>query len=66
LSTADEYRQRAAECVQAAKWASREDVRATLIGMAQRWIDAAAHVERNAAKLADSPTLAPSDPPSTK
>jgi hypothetical protein len=55
MSTADEYRQYAAECLQAAKWSQREDVRTALISMAQRWNEAAARIERNAGHLADSP-----------
>jgi len=48
MTTAAEYRQYAAECLQAAKLSMREDVRATLLSMAQRWNDLAARAERNA------------------
>jgi len=53
VSTADEYREHAAECLQAAKFAQREDVKLVLLSMAQHWNEAAARVERNAAQLAD-------------
>jgi len=52
VSTADEYREHAAACLQTAKFASREDVRLVLISMAQHWNEAAARWERNAALFA--------------
>jgi hypothetical protein len=63
MTTAAEYRQYAADCLQAAKFATSSEVRATLLSMARRWNAAAARWERNAAQLANAPTLAPSDPP---
>jgi hypothetical protein len=50
-----EYRQHAANCLEAAKFASREDVRKVLVSMAQRWNEAAARWERNAALFKDLP-----------
>jgi hypothetical protein len=48
MTPAEEYRQHAANCLEAAKFASREDVRKVLVSMAQRW-------ERNAALFKDLP-----------
>jgi hypothetical protein len=61
MTTAAEYRQYAAECLQAAKFTTSSEVRATLLSMAQRWNEAAARWERNAAQLANAPALAASD-----
>jgi hypothetical protein len=55
MTPAEEYRQHAADCAEAAKFATREDVRQVLVSMAQRWNEAAARWERNAALLAELP-----------
>ena len=43
--SADEYRQHAAACLQAAKFANRQDVKATLVSMAQKWNEMAERME---------------------
>jgi len=65
MATAAAYRQYAAECLQAAKFATAPDVREALLSMAQRWNEAAEQWERNAAALADASALAPPDQPIT-
>ena len=57
MSTADEYREHAASCLQASKLAMREDVKLVLLSMAQHWNEAAARWERNALLLADGGRL---------
>jgi len=53
VSTADEYREHAAACLRAAKYAQRQDVKLVLLSMAQHWNEAAARVGRSAAQSAD-------------
>jgi len=43
-----EYRQFAAECLQAAKLSTSEPVRATMLAMAQRWNELAARADSHA------------------
>lgn len=59
MSAADEYREHAAACLQAAKMALREDVRAVLVDMAQKWNEAAVRWDRNAALLTEAPEPTP-------
>ena len=47
MTTPTEYREYAAECLQALKFASTEDVRTALVTMAQRWNELADRTERN-------------------
>ncbi|MBV8897453.1 MAG: hypothetical protein JO051_13155 [Acidobacteriaceae bacterium] len=65
MAIAAAYRQYAAECLQAAKFATSPEVREALLSMAQRWNEAADRWERNAAQLADAPAPAPPDQPIT-
>jgi hypothetical protein len=46
MTPADEYRRLAADCLQAAKLANREDVRRALMSLAERWNERAEHLER--------------------
>ena len=48
MTTAKDYRQYAGECVEAARLASRDDVRANLLAMAERFNKLAESAERNA------------------
>ena len=48
MTTPAEYREYAAECLDAARLTMSEEIRATLLSMAQRWNDLAAKAERNA------------------
>ena len=48
LTAADEYRQHAAECLQAARLALRQDIKDTLVSMAQKWNEMAERTERMA------------------
>jgi hypothetical protein len=63
VTSATAYRQYAAECLQAAKFATSPEVREALLSMAQRWNEAAVRWERNAALLADAPALPTPDQP---
>jgi len=47
MTTADEYRHHAAECLEAARATASSEIRAALLSMAQRYEDSAANVERN-------------------
>ena len=47
----DDYRRNAAECLQALKFATKEEVRSALITMAQRWNELADQQERERARL---------------
>ena len=47
MTTPAEYRQYAAECLQALKFATREEARTALVTMAQRWNELADRIERN-------------------
>jgi len=51
VTTPAEYRQFAAECMQARNLAQVPEVRAALLLMAQRWLEQAHRAERNAAAL---------------
>jgi hypothetical protein len=56
MTSAAEYRQYAAECLQAARATTSADVRTTLLAMAERWNDLAAKAERNAhLRVSDEP-----------
>ena len=55
MTTAQEYREHAAACLQAAKFAMRADVKAVLVSMAQHWIELAEPVLR---QIDDNSTLA--------
>ncbi len=48
MTSAAEYRQYAAEWLQAARTATSPEVKATLLAMAQRYNDLAENAERNA------------------
>src|ERR1043166_4646728 len=65
MTTAQEYREHAAACLQAAKFAMRADVKAVLVSMAQHWIELAERMERFAATYADEPVLRQIDDNST-
>ena len=47
MTTPAEYRQYAAECLQALKFATNQEVRTALVTMAQRWNELADRTERN-------------------
>jgi hypothetical protein len=53
----EEYREHAAGCLQAAKLATRADVKAVLTSMAQHWVELAERMERLAQTCADDPVL---------
>jgi hypothetical protein len=55
MPTADDYRRNAAECLQALKLATKDEVRSALITMAQRWNELADHQEREQARLSGQP-----------
>jgi len=57
VTAAEEYREHAAGCLQAAKLAMRADVKAVLTSMAQHWIELAERMERFAETCADDPVL---------
>jgi hypothetical protein len=67
MTGAQEYREHAAACLQAAKFAMRADVKAVLTSMAQHWIELAERMERFAESCADEPMRGQLDdkPPST-
>jgi len=60
MSVADDYRQHAAACLQAARAAQVEHVKLTLVAMAQRWTEAAEREERFAAETVEWKELGPS------
>jgi hypothetical protein len=66
MTAAQEYREHAAACLQAAKFAMRADVKAVLTSMAQHWIELAERMERYAETCADERVLGQPDdnPPS--
>jgi len=45
MTTADEYRHHAAECLEAARATASPEIRAALLSMAQRYEDSAANVD---------------------
>jgi hypothetical protein len=57
MTAAQEYREHAAACLQAAKFAMRADVKAVLTSMAQHWIELAERMERFAETFADEPVV---------
>jgi hypothetical protein len=57
MTAAQEYREHAAACLQAAKFAMRADVKAVLTSMAQHWVELAERMERFAEACADEPVL---------
>ena len=57
MNVAQEYREHAAACLRAAKFAMRADVKAVLTSMAQHWIDLAERMERFAETCADESVL---------
>ena len=61
MTAAQEYREHAAACLQAAKFAMRPDVKAVLVSMAQHWVEMAERMERFAKEYADVPLLSPRD-----
>ena len=55
MTTAAEYRQYSAECVQALKFTTSADVKAALLLMAERWERLAEYVERAASIVPEPP-----------
>lgn len=60
MSVADDYRRHAEACLQAARAAQVEQVKLTLVAMAQRWTEAAEREERFSAETAEWKQLGPS------
>lgn len=55
MTTAAEYRQYSAECLQALKFTTSSEVKAALLLMAERWEKLANYVERAASIAPDPP-----------
>jgi hypothetical protein len=55
MTTAAEYRQYSAECLQALKFTTSSEVKAALLLMAERWEKLADYVERAASIVPDPP-----------
>jgi hypothetical protein len=57
MTAAQEYREHAAACLQAAKFAMRADVKAVLTSMAQHWVELAERMERLAEACPNEPAV---------
>jgi hypothetical protein len=60
MTTAEEYRRNAAECIEALKTTTAPEVRAALLTMAQQWNERADQWERGAAQLSPKAKEVPS------